>query len=216
MNRHYIEAAEFSPARRGYDSTEVRVHLQRVAEEFERLAEERDAAIAARESGMAFVAREASEEVRRIIDAAGQGGMELRVRAEQEADKVRAEAEVDATALLEGAERHAAERVAAAEAAGRRAIAQAKSFVAEVTRFGDAWCNAGLQIEQLNSCLTPLKAVLATLEDGLGESRDAEPAALPKSAPTTSGGQSAPLGPLTDFSRRLLQGRNGRVGERQP
>jgi DivIVA domain-containing protein len=213
MNRNYIEAAEFSPARRGYDPTEVRIHLERVAEEFERLEREREAAVAERESAMAFVAREASDEVRRIIEAAGRGGMELRVRADQEADRVRAEAAMDATALLESAERHAAERVAAAEDAGRRAIAQVKSFVAEVTRFGDAWRNAGLQIEQLTSQLTPLKANLATMEDGLGARRDGELAALRESAPETIGGQSAPPGPPTVASRTLADGRNGRESD---
>ena len=167
MDRQYIEDTEFSPARRGYEPSEVRLHLRRLADHVEQVERERDSAISEKESALAFLAHEAGEEVRRIVQAAGEGGTRLRARADQAAERVRAEAEGDATALLENAERHAAEHIEAADAAARRLMNEIRGFLAQVVRYGDAWRGAALTVENLEARLSPLRSSLSSLESGL-------------------------------------------------
>jgi cell division septum initiation protein DivIVA len=132
LDRRSIERADFAKERRGYDREQVQSHLKEIADRVESLRLEEAAAP---------VADSAASQVRSIIQAAEQTGVELASRAREEADRIlaeaegiRAEADTDASAARQRATGEAAERLKVVHEASARVLEGAEAIERALVR----------------------------------------------------------------------------------
>jgi hypothetical protein len=132
LDRRSIERDDFAKERRGYDREQVQSHLKEIADRVESLRLEEAAAP---------VADSAASQVRSIIQAAEQTGVELASRAREEADRIlaeaegiRAEADTDASAARQRATGEAAERLKVVHEASARVLEGAEAIERALAR----------------------------------------------------------------------------------
>jgi DivIVA domain-containing protein len=134
VDREDIERQDFPTGRRGYDPAAVHEHLRRVADELDALRHRPPAPAPASVSG------DASEQVRRILEAAEQSAAQMRAQAGQDATDHVARVRTAAEGLLgrlDDLEHELGGLLAALRTTGTRLITGLAELEAEVDTRGD-------------------------------------------------------------------------------
>lgn len=176
MDRDLIERRDFSAARRGYDPNEVDQHLRRVAEEVERLEQERERS--------ASLAGTAADRVGGIIAAAERSAAEIQERAQEEAARATSDADAQAQETWERAGAEAAAYVERVQQATGRIMERTATAEAEVDRLVQSLSS------EADALLGALRGGAESLQHELEEVRQQ----LPELRETGSAGSAAGAG----------------------
>lgn len=187
LDRQGIEKRDFPIGRRGYEPEAVDAHLQRIADEFERLQRQvaegpGDGSPAAATPSAATLAVAASEQVRTIVAAAEQTAADIERAARADAERIRGEAEAAARETRDDAITQSGEHVGRVREATQGMLARLEAMDSELGTLSD----------QLRTGANRLNADLSLLQGSLGELHDASGVATPAPAPPVAPPAPAP------------------------
>jgi DivIVA domain-containing protein len=180
LDRQSIEKRDFPIGRRGYEPEAVDAHLERLADEVDRLKRQQ-------RPRAESLASAASEQVRAIVEAAESSAAAITRQAEDEARRLAEEAAHDAEEARGQAIQQSREHV--------QRVAEASAVM--VQRVDTMESELGALVESLRTGVNRLSADLALLQGNMGDLRSvAQPPAAAAAAPTPAFAPREPLEPL--------------------